>query len=1036
MEVEKSYMPTEKDLRRMTATHLKRLFATQDVFGAGDKNVASTPVPELDEKEKSTEGETSEAGATEAEGTSTEVASVAETAASSVAATPALEPTTPTAPIDSPVALDATELPSLESASAPTESLTPTPTLSRSNGAQLDLVTTPIADRISNSYDSDSTVSAIKRSPLARSPQRSYLYESSGIDSDTLGPPRYPSRLPRRAHPTPSVSDLVRRFQESIHDTDMLSPDAPPTNRGLRRMESEVSDSDAALPSRPKMRRAPPSRHREQKSLTSDGDRSYAVNAARVPSSASRTRTRGTNSRATSPAPSRGRGSERSASKSLSKPPSQDGKPRLQGKGKIQRKANEAPSPVMRMPRRVIGAGSRVTSIARHFDKISREAERDRQKRISMARGKRAGRVGVTKAKVQVFNNVRDAFRDEFDSDSSAADNEEDEVSDVSIDSTGRAKPRRKTTPTKARPVVFPNTRVKPPKDLKGKGRARTEPGPMRADESGRPGIHRSETSPSDPTDTASTTGEPSTIQSSTREGSAEDSTLVNSSNGDSTLVDSTLNTQEGRSAEATPTEGSTRSGAVTPALSDVEGLLKDRLHIELAPFDTNAPLTNASQPPTPAPFSEKEAEDHRPFSQMSQVSESEMSSGGGERSSILKSLTGLWAYRAGDFTPLEYPLSAAEHIFADSRVIVRESEPTSIIAFTVSSKQYRDQMRAVSAVNKAARRHHEPSLLDEMTGGERPWDIISVDEAIDPSDEPRREAGTHLKYDFEAGSSTISCRIFFAEQFAQLRQSCQCEDIFVESLSRCAKFDASGGKSGSAFLKTKDDRFIVKEISRLEMDAITKFAPAYFEYTQTAFKRGRPTALAKTYGIFKIGYRNAVTGRTMHMNVLVQENLFYARTFSRIYDLKGSTRNRLLKPTGKPNEVLLDENLLEVSHTNPLYLRDHSKRILRTALWNDTLFLANLNVMDYSLVVGVDQERKELVIGIVDYIRTFTWDKKVESWVKDFGGGGKGEPTIVTPLQYRKRFRTAMDRIYFPAVPDRWTDPEDDAGAAEEEAA
>ncbi len=37
-------------------------------------------------------------------------------------------------------------------------------------------------------------------------------------------------------------------------------------------------------------------------------------------------------------------------------------------------------------------------------------------------------------------------------------------------------------------------------------------------------------------------------------------------------------------------------------------------------------------------------------------------------------------------------------------------------------------------------------------------------------------------------------------------------------------------------------------------------------------------------------------------------------------------------------------------------------------------LFLSNLNVMDYSLVVGVDAERKELVVGIVDYIRTFTW--------------------------------------------------------------
>ena len=116
---------------------------------------------------------------------------------------------------------------------------------------------------------------------------------------------------------------------------------------------------------------------------------------------------------------------------------------------------------------------------------------------------------------------------------------------------------------------------------------------------------------------------------------------------------------------------------------------------------------------------------------------------------------------------------------------------------------------------------------------------------------------------------------------------------------------------------------------------------------------------------------------------------------------------------------------------------------------------------MDYSLVCGVrasqlsriensrfefypiqvDSQNKELVIGIVgrsrlrhriftfsdgfeDYIRTYTWDKKLESWVKEsafLGGAGKGEPTIVTPRQYRQRFITAMER-YFPLVSDMFS--------------
>ena len=68
-----------------------------------------------------------------------------------------------------------------------------------------------------------------------------------------------------------------------------------------------------------------------------------------------------------------------------------------------------------------------------------------------------------------------------------------------------------------------------------------------------------------------------------------------------------------------------------------------------------------------------------------------------------------------------------------------------------------------------------------------------------------------------------------------------------------------------------------------------------------------------------------------------------------------------------------LDSNaLLRVSrsqtaaHLSPFFLREHSKRILRGALNSDSKFLADINVMDYSFVVGVDSARNELVVGIV----------------------------------------------------------------------
>ena len=54
-DLEKTFMPSEKDLRRMTANHLKRLFANQDAFGSLDRSVAGMTVSEADEKETKTD---------------------------------------------------------------------------------------------------------------------------------------------------------------------------------------------------------------------------------------------------------------------------------------------------------------------------------------------------------------------------------------------------------------------------------------------------------------------------------------------------------------------------------------------------------------------------------------------------------------------------------------------------------------------------------------------------------------------------------------------------------------------------------------------------------------------------------------------------------------------------------------------------------------------------------------------------------------------------------------------------------------------
>jgi hypothetical protein len=46
-------------------------------------------------------------------------------------------------------------------------------------------------------------------------------------------------------------------------------------------------------------------------------------------------------------------------------------------------------------------------------------------------------------------------------------------------------------------------------------------------------------------------------------------------------------------------------------------------------------------------------------------------------------------------------------------------------------------------------------------------------------------------------------------------------------------------------------------------------------------------TLLGKIVGVYKIGFKNAATGAGLKMDVLIIENLFYAKKVDKSYDLK-----------------------------------------------------------------------------------------------------------------------------------------------------
>lgn len=74
--------------------------------------------------------------------------------------------------------------------------------------------------------------------------------------------------------------------------------------------------------------------------------------------------------------------------------------------------------------RRPPAVGSKVSNIAKHFERINRENERA-SRRYAIIRGKRARPVASARAKVEVLESIKDAIEDESESsDSSEADDE------------------------------------------------------------------------------------------------------------------------------------------------------------------------------------------------------------------------------------------------------------------------------------------------------------------------------------------------------------------------------------------------------------------------------------------------------------------------------------------------------------------------------------------------------------------------------------------------------------------------------------
>ncbi|WOL05491.1 1-phosphatidylinositol-3-phosphate 5-kinase FAB1B isoform X2 [Canna indica] len=113
--------------------------------------------------------------------------------------------------------------------------------------------------------------------------------------------------------------------------------------------------------------------------------------------------------------------------------------------------------------------------------------------------------------------------------------------------------------------------------------------------------------------------------------------------------------------------------------------------------------------------------------------------------------------------------------------------------------------------------------------------------------------ARVSFTYESPFGKVRYSVTCYFAKHFDVRRRACCSSELdFIRSLSHCKKWGTQGGKSNVFFAKLLDDRFIVKQVTKIELESFIKFSLEYFKYLSESIATGSPTCMAKILGIYQ----------------------------------------------------------------------------------------------------------------------------------------------------------------------------------------
>ncbi|ODQ63159.1 phosphatidylinositol-4-phosphate 5-kinase [Nadsonia fulvescens var. elongata DSM 6958] len=158
-----------------------------------------------------------------------------------------------------------------------------------------------------------------------------------------------------------------------------------------------------------------------------------------------------------------------------------------------------------------------------------------------------------------------------------------------------------------------------------------------------------------------------------------------------------------------------------------------------------------------------------------------------------------------------------------------------------------------------------------------------------------------------------------------------------------------SPGKSGSFFYYSRDFRFIIKTVHHSEHKMLRLILREYYDHV----KKHPHTLISQFYGLHRL---ELPFGHKVHF--IIMNNLFPPdKLIHRTYDLKGSFLGRLtakdkVKQSQERAPVLKDLNWLQ--NQEKIQLGSIKRQVFLNQLEKDIKLLQRLNLMDYSLLIGI----------------------------------------------------------------------------------